>query len=136
MPASPSTTPPVVREWLEAFAAAVRSRDYAAGRALCTDDAEGFGTVAARYVSLDELEREQWRGVWDRTGDFAFDTDAATSWSDGELLVVMAEWGSDGLEPDGSRRRREGRATIVLSSADDTLRAVHTHFSMVPGTLA
>jgi ketosteroid isomerase-like protein len=121
--------------WLREFAKAVRDRDYAGARGMCRDNVTGFGTVSARYEGIDELERGQWRPVWDRTEGFEFDFDAATIWAD-EMLVVAAEWSSVGIDVDGSRRPRRGRATIVLAGPDDELRAVHTHFSMSPGYVA
>jgi ketosteroid isomerase-like protein len=121
--------------WLREFAKAVRDLDYAGARGMCRDNVTGFGTVSARYEGIDELERGQWRPVWDRTEGFEFDFDAATIWAD-EILVVATEWSSVGIEVDGSRRPRRGRATIVLAGPDDELRAVHTHFSMSPGFVA
>jgi ketosteroid isomerase-like protein len=122
--------------WLRAFAHAVRERDYATARGMCHDDVTGFGTVSTRYRGIDELLHEQWSTVWGRTEGFDFDIDAATVWADGELVVAISEWSSNGIEPDSSRRPRHGRATIVLSGVGDEARAVHTHFSMSPGYVA
>ena len=118
--------------WLREFAKAVRDRDYAGARGMCRADITGFGTVTARYRGIDELDRGQWRPVWDRTEGFEFDFDATTIWAD-EMLVVAIEWSSVGIDSDGSRRPRRGRGTIILVGPDDELRAVHTHFSMMPG---
>ncbi|KRC64890.1 hypothetical protein ASE12_09030 [Aeromicrobium sp. Root236] len=124
---------PLVKAWLRDFAAAVRERDYARARTMFHPDAEGFGTVAERWTGLDQLHAEQWHGVWERTTGFAFDLDSATVFDDDGLVVAISEWSSEGLRSDGTVGRRDGRATIVLVR-DDALRAVHTHFSMVPGT--
>ena len=124
---------PPVKTWLQDFAAAVRDRDYARARTMFHPDAEGFGTVAERWTGLDQLHAEQWHGVWERTTGFAFDLDSATVFEDDGLLVAISEWSSEGLRSDGTVGRRDGRATIVLVR-DAALRAVHTHFSMVPGT--
>jgi ketosteroid isomerase-like protein len=122
--------------WLRGFAQAVRDRDYAGARGMCHDDVTGFGTVSARYEGIEELQHGQWRLVWGRTEGFEFDLDAATVWADELLVVASSEWSSVGIERDGSRRPRRGRATIVLAGRDDELRAVHTHFSMMPGYAA
>lgn len=127
--------------WLEAFAACVRERDLDAGRDLFAPDAVGFGTVAETYVDRGQLIAEQWSDVWPRTEDFTF-TGSEHRWLDEDLCAVAATWRSVGLEPnqdgnqDGSRRTRTGRATIVLKRTGDSLVAVHSHFSMTPGTPA
>jgi ketosteroid isomerase-like protein len=122
--------------WLGAFAKAVRDRDFESARRMCRDDVAGFGTVVARYEGIDELQHGQWRPVWDRTEGFEFDVDVATIWVDESLVVATSEWSSTGIDADGSRRPRHGRATIVLTGPDAELRAVHTHFSMLPGHVA
>jgi ketosteroid isomerase-like protein len=119
--------------WLRAFAKAVRERDYAGARAMCHEDVTGFGTVTPRFDGIDELQQEQWQQVWDQTEGFDFDVDSASIWADDSLVVAISEWSSTGVNRDGSRRARRGRATVVLAGADDALRAVHTHFSMSPG---
>ncbi|MGA8850538.1 MAG: nuclear transport factor 2 family protein [Aeromicrobium sp.] len=129
-------THPSVAAWLQAFAAAVRDRNFSGARGLFWADAEGFGTVANRWNGIDQLEAEQWQGVWGRTADFDFDLDAARIVSADDLTLVISTWSSDGVGSDGTMRRRVGRATIGLVAVDGDLRAVHTHFSMVPGTPA
>ncbi|MEV7397536.1 nuclear transport factor 2 family protein [Aeromicrobium sp. NPDC092404] len=125
---------PPVEAWLRDFAAAVRARDYGRARAMFHPDAEGFGTVAERWSGLDQLHAEQWHGVWERTTGFAFDLEGTTVFADGDVVVAISDWSSEGVLGDVVGPRR-GRATIVLAG-DPELRAVHTHFSMVPGTQA
>ncbi|MFI5426709.1 YybH family protein [Aeromicrobium sp. UC242_57] len=124
------------REWLASFAAAVRARDFAAGRELCAPEVEGFGTVTGRYVGLVDLEADQWRSVWPRTRDFAFDLERATVWTVGDQSTAIVEWSSQGIDPDGSTHPRSGRATVVVQHDADRTVAVHTHFSMTPGSRA
>ncbi len=126
---------PSVASWLRGFAAAVRERDYDGARGMFHPDAEGFGTVAERWIGLDQLYAEQWHGVWERTTGFDFDLAGATVFADGDVLITITDWSSEGVRSDGTAGPRQGRATIVLVGAP-TLRAVHTHFSMVPGTSA
>jgi len=123
-----------VGRWLDAFAACVRERDLAGGRALFDADAVGFGTVTETYGSRDELVAQQWSDVWPRTEDFSFTT-ADHHWLAEDLCAVAATWRSVGTDGDG-RRTRTGRATLVLRRDDDRLVAVHSHFSMSPGTPA
>lgn len=124
-----------VTAWLEAFAARVRDCDLEGGRALFDPQASGFGTVAGRYDGLDELVGSQWSAVWSRTEDFRFD-EVDERWLDGSMCAIAATWSSVGVEA-GERRTRSGRATLVLRrSSTGNLVAVHTHFSMLPGTSA
>lgn len=120
--------------WLETFAACVRDRDLDAGRALFAADAAGFGTVAEAYRNRDELIADQWSDVWPRTEGFSF-TSAEHRWLGDDLCAVAATWASVGTDA-GERRTRSGRATLVLRRDGDALVAVHSHFSMTPGTSA
>jgi ketosteroid isomerase-like protein len=131
-----STDKDAVEAWLQDFAAAVRERDYERARGMFHTEVSGFGTVARRFHGIDELAREQWQRVWGDTESFRFDLDSAEYWREGDLVVAISEWSSDGIEPDGSRRPRTGRATIVLSGSGDGVRAAHTHFSLTPRTPA
>jgi ketosteroid isomerase-like protein len=121
-----------ILRWLEAFAAAVRARDFGAGRSLCESGIFSFGTVAAIACGLDELESHQWREVWGATTGFAFDIAAMQCGGGLDCFWVAAPWSSSGQE--GSRKafERHGRATIVLHKSGESLLAVHTHFSLVP----
>lgn len=120
--------------WLQAFATCVRTQDFESGRELFDVNAAGFGTVTGRYDGLGELVGSQWSGVWKRTEQFDFDqTDLR--WIDSSMCVVAATWQSIGNDG-GERRTRSGRATLVLQLAGDRMFAVHSHFSMDPGTTA
>lgn len=121
-----------INSWLTDFSACVRARDLEAGKALFAPDAAGFGTVAGTYQDRDQLVATQWLDVWPRTEEFTF-TEAEHRWADGDLCAVAASWRSVGIE-DGGRRVRTGRATLVLRRDGDRLVAVHSHFSMTPGT--
>lgn len=123
--------PHEVNLWLDRFAAAVRARDIDAGQALFADDAAGFGTVTTSYTGLDDLVASQWHDVWHRTEGFTFEP-THDLWSTATQAVVAVRWNSVGTAP---RRRRSGRATLVLAArADGGVQAVHSHFSMDPGT--
>jgi hypothetical protein len=121
-------TPQSVDDWLDAFAAAVRTGLPANGRHLFLPTATGFGTVVTAYATADELEREQWSTVWPRTTGFEFDA-VIGRWQLGDGEVIAALWHS--IDSAGDRIRR-GRATIVLRHVDGGLQAAHAHFSMVP----
>ncbi|MEM6257072.1 MAG: nuclear transport factor 2 family protein [Planctomycetota bacterium] len=121
-------------EWLESFAKAVRDRDYNAGRELMDDSCVGFGTVAERVISLDELVEGQWRRVWGRTIGFAFDLDNAVIHTSDEFIVCCSMWQSEGIDKERGNYLRRGRSTIVLRVDGPELKGIHTHFSVLPGT--
>ncbi len=122
--------PPAIQRWMEEFAEAVRSQEPERGAELLTPDAVGFGTVVTQYDSRDELERQQWADVWPRTRGFRFD-EIVGCWREPTTTTVAARWSSTDAE---SGSIRHGRATLVLIQGDGSVRAVHTHFSLNPGT--
>lgn len=124
-----------VVEWMDAFAQCVRNADFQSGRTLFSDAAIGFGTVVSEYVDAEDLLTNQWSDVWPRTTDFRFDEVLAT-WADGRTCTVAATWSSVGTD-ESQARSRAGRVTLVLrEDAGGVLKAVHSHFSMLPGTRA
>ncbi|MET3960899.1 ketosteroid isomerase-like protein [Marmoricola sp. OAE513] len=125
---------PDVDAWLAAFSACVRARDLDGGRELFASEAVGFGTVTERYEGLDDLVASQWSEVWERTEEFTF-LDGDQRWIDGDQAVVAAAWRSVGTDG-GGRRTRTGRVTLVLRRQGAAVLALHSHFSMSPGTPA
>ena len=128
-----------VAAWLEAFAAAVRSRDFAAGRRLFGPDAIGFGTRLDCAEGLEALVSGQWGAVWPMTEGFEFDppTIAIRVSPDAQLACVHALWHSRAIPSAGSEPR-SGRATLLLArdSVDTGWKALHTHFSRMPSESA
>jgi ketosteroid isomerase-like protein len=123
--------PPEVAAWITQFQAAVRARDFAAGRALFAPDAVAFGTFAAAVAGLDNIEREQWRQIWPRIRDFALEP-GATVGASGDTAWIAAGWSSEATAPDGRVFRRPGRATFVLERRAGRWLAVHSHVSLMP----
>jgi len=122
-----------IHQWLEDFAAAVRARDFAAGRALFADDVFAFGTRADRIEGLDDLEVDQWRPIWNSTRGYRFDHDAATIDVSGEMAWVAITWHSQGQDALGDWYDRFGRATYILRRVHGRWVAAHTHHSINPG---
>lgn len=126
--AGPPATP---EDWLRTFEAAVRARDFAAGRTMFAEDAVAFGTWARAVAGLDNIVREQWHNVWPRIRDFRFDADARVRTS-GNSAWIAAGWQTEATAPDGRPFTRPGRGTFVLERRNGTWLAVHSHFSLLP----
>jgi ketosteroid isomerase-like protein len=125
------TAPATAEEWLRTFEAAVRARDFAAGRALFADDAVAFGTWARAVSGLDTIVREQWQNVWPRIRDFRFDADARVR-TTGDAAWIATGWHTRAIGPDGRPFDRPGRGTFVLERRGGRWLAVHSHFSLLP----
>ena len=126
-PASP-------REWMDAFAKAVRARDLDAGLGLVAQGIVGFGTSIHRANDADTLRRRQWSRVWLRTRGFSFAKDGmrVILSGDGKLACVLAEWTSQAARPKGKAARRRGRCTVILAKRAAGWKSLHTHFSLTP----
>jgi ketosteroid isomerase-like protein len=124
-------TPTTPEQWLHSFEAAVRTRDFAAGRTMFADDAVAFGTWARAVAGLDNIIREQWQNVWPRIRDFRFDADALVR-ATGDSAWIAAGGQTEVTGPDGRPFARPGRGTFVLERRDGKWLAVHSHFSLLP----
>lgn len=122
-----------VRDWLLAFAARVRARDFEGGRALCLPDMIAFGTFAPVVQGVDRVIEEQWRQVWPTIRDFTIRVADARGAVVGDHAWVATPWDSLGIRADGTTFARPGRLTIVLERRDGRWLARHTHFSLTPG---
>lgn len=123
-----------VLAWLERWTQAIRDRDFETGRQMFAPDVVAFGSLAGMMRGIDTLVEEQWRRIWTETRHFSFEDPVLLS-AVGEMAVAAAAWSSEGRLPDGWYDRR-GRATLVLERRSGELVCIHSHFSMLPGTLA
>lgn len=128
-----------LRGWFERWGGYVRARDFAAARALFAPGVVGFGTHMRVVHGLDALERDQWRSVWPSIEGFRFLTEQLVGEvsADGSMAWAIVPWDSTGFAEDGTRFDRPGRATVIFTRDDpreSEWRAIHTHFSLAPGT--
>jgi ketosteroid isomerase-like protein len=125
-----------VRDWVAAWGTEVAAVDMTSARDRFADHVVAFGTYAEAVRGLDRLEAEQWRNVWPTIAGFAFRVDEliVIASADGTQAVAVVPWDSVGIDADGTRFDRPGRATIVLerASASEPWAGVHTHFSLAP----
>lgn len=120
-------------EHLGRYCAAV---DYDAAEALFAEDVVSFGTKASVITQRRHLRRQQWEEIWGNIADFRLDLEQIRAGGDERVAWGMAPWTSTGFDETGASFDRPGRATVILERFDDAWLAVHTHFSLVPGTPA
>jgi ketosteroid isomerase-like protein len=126
-----------VIEWVAGWGAEVAAADIRAGRRRFHDDLIGFGTHADVVLGRNAVEAGQWSQVWPAIEDFEFlleDLRVRLS-PDGLMAVAIVPWSSTGIDADGNRFDRPGRATIVLErdGFDEPWFGTHTHFSLARG---
>lgn len=123
-----------VEEWFRALGTYCANEDYDAAREIVAEDVKSFGTKAEIVSGLDRLQENQWSGIWPNTEDFSFDLDEVVASGEGDTAWGAATWSSTGFDEDGDPFHRPGRATVALERRDGIWLAVHTHFSLHPGT--
>jgi ketosteroid isomerase-like protein len=118
--------------WFRQLERCVRTVDYAGARPIFADEAVGFGTYGAMLDGLEALVEGQWMNIWPNIQGFTFDASTLRCGADGALVWGICRWDSVGKDPDGTEFDRPGRATVILTRRDGQLKALHTHFSLVP----
>jgi ketosteroid isomerase-like protein len=132
-----SVPDPSVVEWVAEWGAEVAAADVRAGRRRFDEDLVAFGTYADVVVGRDAVEAAQWMQIWPAIEDFEFlleDLRVRLS-RDGLMSVAIVPWISTGIDADGKRFDRPGRATIVLErdAIGEPWLGTHTHFSLARG---
>jgi ketosteroid isomerase-like protein len=123
-----------IRDWFAALQDCVARVDYESARDLFAEDAIGFGTKAHLAEGRETLEANQWSGIWPNIRDFRFDLEGMRAGADGDLAWGITTWSSTGFDERGGPFDRPGRATVIFVRRDGGWRALHTHFSLYPGT--
>ena len=123
-----------VTEFFERLGRYCARVDYDGAEILFADDVASFGTRATVVSGLGRLRREQWEGIWGNIEGFAFDLAEIHGGGDERIAWGIAPWTSTGFAADGERFERPGRATVVLERRAGSWVALHTHFSLAPGT--
>ena len=123
-----------VSQWFERMGRYCAAVDYEGARSIFAEDVVAFGTNMEIETGLDALQARQWETIWPNIEGFRFDIEHARSFGKGDRAWEVATWSSTGFDDSGRPFARPGRATVVLELRDGRWLAVHTHFSLVPGT--
>lgn len=123
-----------VAQWFALLGRYCAAVDYEGGESIFAPDTIAFGTRARVVQGLAHVRRNQWEGIWPNIRDFAIELDQVRAGGDEHWAWGVAPWTSTGFDRDGTPYVRPGRATVVLERRDDRWLAVHTHFSLAPGT--
>jgi ketosteroid isomerase-like protein len=131
------TTDSSVVDWVTAWGLEVAAADIRSGRRRFDDELIAFGTHADVVAGRDAVEAGQWSQIWPAIEDFAFLTDDmhVRMSPDGLMAVAIVPWCSTGIDAEGNRFDRPGRATIVLErrAIGQPWVGTHTHFSLARG---
>ena len=131
LPSSQALADGAAFAWLQLFARLVREQNFEAARYLFHPHCRSFGTLAVETTDRDQLVDQQWIPTWTTTRGFSVDPGSVHVESGGDLRILTARWSSLGAS-DGTDFARHGRCTFVLREVGETLRAVHSHFSLDP----
>ena len=123
-----------VHEFLERLEAAVVDVDLDSSRLLFADDVVAFGTKMDVVRGLEPLVSSQWSAIWPNIEDFHFDASSLHAAGAGHMAWGVATWTSTGFDEEGRPFARPGRMTVILERREAAWVAVHTHFSLFPGT--
>ena len=124
----------IVYKWFSEFGMCCKSRDFSAARKLVSPQVCSFGTKVDLVTSLNELEEQQWKNIWPLMEEFEFLLKKLIANGQGDFAWGITPWHSVGFDADGNSFNRPGRATVILQKFEENWLAVHTHFSLLPGT--
>jgi ketosteroid isomerase-like protein len=123
-----------MRQWFALLERSCSSVDYEAARRIFADDVVSFGTRMDIASGLDALQKNQWEGIWPNIRNFKIDLDNIHTSGDEGHAWGIATWTSIGFDGEHKPYYRPGRATVTLERRNGQWLAVHTHFSLYPGT--
>ena len=124
----------IVKQWFLKFGECCNSRDFESARKLVSSDVCSFGTKVDLVTNLCDLEKQQWQNIWPYIEDFEFLVDKLIANGNDELAWGITPWSSVGYDAEGNSFDRPGRATVILKRFRNEWLAIHTHFSLIPGT--
>jgi ketosteroid isomerase-like protein len=124
----------ILYKWFSEFGNFCKSRDFKSAGKLVSNSVCSFGTKVDLVTNLNDLEEEQWKNIWPNIENFTFIMEKLICDGDSELAWGIIPWRSVGFDENGNSFDRPGRATVILKKFENDWLAIHTHFSLIPGT--
>ena len=131
-----TTSDPVeaVRQWFALMGRYCASEDYDGAEKIFAADVVSFGTKMEIVRGRKALRGGQWESIWGNITGFKMDLENVHGSGSGNQAWGVVTWTSTGYDSDHKPFHRPGRATVTLERRDGVWLAVHTHFSLYPGT--
>jgi ketosteroid isomerase-like protein len=123
-----------IRDWFHVMERCFQSLDYATARKLMAEDVIAFSTRTSVMSGIDALVTEQWSVNWPALREFTFNFDQLRWGTSGDLAWAVITSTSTGFHPDGTSFVRPGRTTVIFERRESRWLAIHTHYSLAPGT--
>ena len=123
-----------IRDWFREMERYTQNLDFTRARKLMAADVLAFSTRTNVMTGIDALVEDQWTPTWPRLRDFTYDLDQLHVRVSGDFVLAVVPWNSTGFDSDGRSFLRPGRATIILEQQNGDWLAIHSHYSLAPGT--
>ena len=123
-----------VNQWfalMERYCAGV---NYEGAENIFAEDVVSFGTTMDIVSGRKALREGQWESIWGNISNFKMDLGNVHARGSGSQAWGVVTWTSIGFDGNHKPFYRPGRATVTLERRDGVWLAVHTHFSLYPGT--
>lgn len=123
-----------VRQWFALMERYCASVDYDSAERIFAEDVVSFGTAMDIVRGRNALREGQWESIWGNISNFKMDLDNVHADGRGNQAWGVVTWTSIGFDGNHQPFYRPGRATVTLERRGGVWLAVHTHFSLYPGT--
>ena len=123
-----------IREWFREMERHTQNLDFTSARKLMASDVLAFSTRTNVMTGVEALVEEQWTPTWPSLRDFTYDLDQLHVRVSGDFAWAVLPWRSTGFNSDGTSFPRPGRATIIFEQQNGVWLAIHSHYSLAPGT--
>ena len=134
LPVTTSDPVEAVRQWFALMGRYCASVDYDGAENIFAEDVVSFGTKMEIVRGRRALREGQWESIWGNITGFKMDLENVHGGGSGNQAWGVVTWTSTGYDSDHKPFHRPGRATVTLERRDGVWLAVHTHFSLFPGT--
>ena len=133
-PVTASDPVEAVRQWFALMGRYCAFEDYDGAENIFAEDVVSFGTKMEIVRGRKALRGGQWESIWGNITGFKMDLENVHGSGSGNQAWGVVTWTSTGYDSDHKPFHRPGRATVTLERRDGVWLAVHTHFSLYPGT--